>query len=68
MRRWSSGCWCSAAAPQLSIVRAAEQLEDRLLLTPRARRAAGLVVEPEPSKPNGKRRMSTRERERLLHG
>jgi hypothetical protein len=48
-------------------------LEDRLLLNgPRGRQRAGLPVEPEPSassgRRNGQRRITSRERERLLRG
>jgi len=55
-------------------VEAVRQLEDRLLLNdPRGRKAAGLpAVEPEPptetSPRNGRRKMTSRERERLLRG
>jgi hypothetical protein len=48
---------------------AVQSLEDRLLLNPRARRIAGISYEQEPEpKQNGRPRMTSRERERLLRG
>jgi hypothetical protein len=49
----------------------ASSLEDRLLLNPRARRAAGVVYVPAPSpadRKNGVRRLDERRRQRLARG
>jgi len=48
------------------------RLEDRLILTPQARRQAGIVLADDPRRAgsgrNGSRHLSARERERLLRG
>jgi hypothetical protein len=59
-----------ASAP-VTLYSQASGLEDRLLLSPRARRSAGIsIVEADTgrSSPNGPVRLKARERERLLRG
>jgi hypothetical protein len=58
-----------ASAP-VSLVNSIQSLEDRLILSPRARRQAGVsIVAPEQPEPtNGPVRLKARERERLLRG
>jgi len=60
-----------AAAP-VSLFGQVARLEDRLILTPQARRQAGIVRADDPRRAgggrNGSRQPSARERERLLRG
>jgi hypothetical protein len=58
-----------ASAP-VTLYSQASGLEDRLLLSPRARRGAGVsIVSPDKPEPtNGPVRLNARERERLLRG
>ena len=60
-----------AAAP-VSLFGQVARLEDRLILTPLARRQAGIVLADDPRRAgggrNGSRQPSARERERLLRG
>jgi hypothetical protein len=60
-----------AAAP-VSLFGQVARLEDRLILTPQARRQAGIVLADDPRRPGGGRNASrppsARERERLLRG
>jgi hypothetical protein len=58
-----------AAAP-VSFINQIMAIEDRLILSPRARRQAGVsIVAPDQPEPkNGPARLKARERERLLRG
>jgi hypothetical protein len=61
-----------AAAAPVSLFGQVARLEDRLILTPQARRQAGIVLADDPRRAgsgrNASRPPSARERERLLRG